>query len=166
MSSYTLEALEYIAKLADGGMRDAITLMDKCLSYSSELTLENVVKVIGTVDYNTMMQLTDSVVNRNVVDLVQIVEDTYNSGKDIKQFVKLYIQFLLDVVKFSLGCSWKHLQIPRLTEYEDWMKSADVYTCRLLMSDMINLNSDIKYSSTPKFDLEEVLILACYELEE
>ena len=37
------EAIEYIAKIADGGMRDAISLMDKCLSFSNELTLENVV---------------------------------------------------------------------------------------------------------------------------
>ena len=37
------EALEYIIKIADGGMRDAITLLDKCLSYSGDITVENVV---------------------------------------------------------------------------------------------------------------------------
>ena len=51
-----LNAVEYISKLADGGMRDAITLMDKCLSYSSELTVENIVKALGVADYDTMME--------------------------------------------------------------------------------------------------------------
>ena len=39
---YDIASLEYIAKIADGGMRDAITLMDKCLSYSKELSVANV----------------------------------------------------------------------------------------------------------------------------
>jgi len=49
---YDSDALEYIAKIADGGMRDAITLMDKALSYSLDLTLENVVKALGVTNYD------------------------------------------------------------------------------------------------------------------
>ena len=45
-----MPALEYIAKLADGGMRDAITLLDKSLSYSTMLNLDNVVNALGTVN--------------------------------------------------------------------------------------------------------------------
>ena len=41
-STHLVEAVEYIAKIADGGMRDAITLLDKCLAFSKDLTLENV----------------------------------------------------------------------------------------------------------------------------
>ena len=50
-------ALDYIAKIADGGMRDAITMMDKCLSFSSTLSLENVVKTIGVADNETMIDM-------------------------------------------------------------------------------------------------------------
>lgn len=56
------DALEYLAKLADGGMRDAITLMDKCLSYSTELTVENVVKALGVANYDVMFSLLDSLI--------------------------------------------------------------------------------------------------------
>ena len=61
---YEIEALEYIAKLADGGCRDAITMLDKCLAYSKDLTLDNVVKALGTTD-NVAMRFVISYATRN-----------------------------------------------------------------------------------------------------
>ena len=61
MIKYDIEALEYLSKLSDGGMRDAITMMDKCLSFSSTLSLENVVKALGVADYETMIDLSANI---------------------------------------------------------------------------------------------------------
>jgi len=69
------DAVEYLAKLADGGMRDAITLMDKCLAYSKDLTLENVVKALGTTDYDTMFKLTDYLIDNKVKLSLALIED-------------------------------------------------------------------------------------------
>jgi len=156
---YELEAIEYIAKIADGGLRDAITLMDKCLSYSEQLTLENVVKALGTVDYNVMIQLTDTLTNNEPKEMIGIIEEIHNSGKDIKQFLKNYMQFLLDVNKWQVGCDWKYLGIPKLEEYEEWIKKADANKCWKLLDVVVKLNSQIKYSQTPKYDIEAELML-------
>ena len=67
------DALEYISKIADGGMRDAITLMDKCLSYSNELTLDNVVKALGVTDYDTMFKLNDSFFDDDKAKMIEII---------------------------------------------------------------------------------------------
>jgi DNA polymerase-3 subunit gamma/tau len=157
--TYEIEALEYIAKLCDGGMRDSLTCLDKCLSFSNELTLENVVNALGTVNYEDMMALTGAVFESATEDAVKIVEELYASGKDIKQFVKLYMHFLLDVSKFSLGCDWKYLNVPKLKEIEEWMSSADLTTILDLLDMIVRLDSTIKYSSTPKQDIEAELIL-------
>ena len=161
--TYKGEALEYIAKIADGGMRDAITLMDKCLAYSTELTLENVVKTLGTTDYDVMMRLTDNVINKEASEVIKTIENIHNSGKDLKQFVKLYMQFLLDVNKYLPGCDWKYINIPKIGNYEDWLAESEGETeyMRELLSLVINLNSSIKYSSSPKYDIEAVLIGEC-----
>ena len=156
------DAIEYIAKIADGGMRDAITMLDKCLAYSDDLTLENVVKVLGTVDYDTMIGLTDAVLCNDAMLCVKIVEELYNNGKDIKQFVKFYIQFILDVIKYDIGCDWAYLQIPKLDAIEEWicsLSTSKLDSCSLLLSKLVKLNADIKYSSTPKYDLETTLML-------
>lgn len=156
------DAVEYIAKIADGGMRDAITLMDKCLAYSKELTLENVVKALGTTDYDTMFKLTDRLIYQKVDAVIQIIEDLYNSGKDLKQFVKQYIQFLLDIDKYGLGCDWQYLQLPRLTEYEEWLKECDDRTFAEIegwLSTFVNLDADIKWSHSVKYDIEARIII-------
>ena len=55
---WEMDALEYIAKIADGGMRDAITLLDKCLSYdSTELTMQTVITALGVMDYSELFSL-------------------------------------------------------------------------------------------------------------
>ena len=157
-------SVEYIAKIADGGMRDAITLMDKCLAYSKILTLENVISALGTVDYETMIHLSADILVKNAKAVVVRVEELHASSKDIKQFVKQYLQFLLDVQKFGVGCDWKYLQIPKIEDYEDWfedLKSHDYDVLESVLKAMIKLNADIKWSSTPKYDLEAVLYMEC-----
>lgn len=161
---WTRNTLEYIAKIADGGMRDAITLMDKCLAYSKDLTLENVVSALGTVDYETMISLSADLLVKNRNAVITRIEKLYSSGKDIKQFVKQYLQFLLDIQKYGVGCDWKYLQVPKIEDYEDWfddLKSHDYDKLESVLKAMIKLNADIKWSSTPKYDLEAVLFMEC-----
>ena len=97
--SYTEEAIQYIANLADGGMRDAITMMDKCLSLDPELTVESVVAALGTVDYNTHFDLLLYLECNNKQSATKLIEEVYNSGKDLKQFVKQFQYFVLDWVR-------------------------------------------------------------------
>ena len=165
-SGGSYEALEYIAKIADGGMRDAITLMDKCLAYSKDLTLENVVKALGTTDYDTMFQLTDYLLQltgeNSTKCAIQLIEEIYNNGKDLKTFVKQYVQFLLDLSKYGIGCDWKYMNLPRLAEYENWLKECDSYCFTDIdkwLSIFVNLNADIKWSQSVKYDIEAVIMI-------
>lgn len=158
----TPDAVEYIAKIADGGMRDAITLMDKCLAFSKDLTLENVVKALGTVDYDTMFKLTDALLVQDVQTAIRIIEDSHDAGKDLKTFVRQYVQFLLDVSKYGVGCNWKYLQIPRLDTYEKWLEELSSENFDIIdtwLSVFINLNADIKWSQTVKYDIEAAIMI-------
>ncbi len=164
----TLPALEYIAKIADGGMRDAITLMDKCLAYSTDLTLENVVEALGTVDFDIMFKLTDALSDSaNKKAMIEIVEDIHNSGKDLKQFIKQYTHFLLDIQKYAIGCDWKYINIPRLSAYEKWLDDSGDYEFEVyqkILSCCMSLTSSIKYSANPKLDIETAFILHYEEI--
>ena len=164
---YDHEALEYIAKIADGGMRDAITLMDKCLAYSKDLTLKNVVKALGTTDYDTMFKLTDCLIFNQPKEAVKIIENIFNDGKDLKTFVRQYVQFLLDLSKYGIGCEWKYLQLPKLESYEKWLKECDNITFDVIqrwLSVFVNLNADIKWSQSVKYDIEAQIVLECMEI--
>mgnify|MGYP002624758795 CR=1 FL=1 len=162
--NYSNEAIEYISKIADGGMRDAITLMDKCLAYSKDLTLENVVKALGTTDYDTMFKLTDALLIPNAPIAMNIIETIFSEGKDLKTFVRQYVQFLLDLDKYGIGCDWKYIQIPRLADYEKWMKECSDSEFGLIenwLSVFVNLNADIKWSQSVKYDIEAAIMIEC-----
>lgn len=160
------DGMEYIAKIAEGGMRDAITLMDKCLSFNADLTLENVVNALGTTDYETMFRLTDAMIDANPKEMIDIVESIYAGGKDLKRFIHLYKNFLLDVQKYAIGCDFSQLQIPKLKDYEQWLSDcgdSEFEYCEKLLEEMIALNSAITYSAYPKADIEAKLLILCVE---
>lgn len=162
MINYDLDALEYISKLCDGHLRDAITLLDKCLAYSKILTLENVVKALGTTDYDTMFKLTDYLIDSKVKLSLALIEDIYNSGKDLKTFIRQYIQFLLDLSKWGIGCDWKYLTLPKLTDYEQWLKDCGDREFEAIidwLSVFVNLNADIKWSQSVKYDIEASIVI-------
>ena len=158
-------AIEYIAKLADGGCRDAITMLDKCLAYSKDLTLENVIKALGTVDYIQMVELAQHMVYKyedSPEKVVEIIEGIHTSGKDLKQFISQYMRFILDVNKYGVGCDAKYLTIPMTKEIQDFLNDLedDGYTRLELILDMlVRLKADIKYSQSVKYDVEVMLLL-------
>ena len=159
------DSFEYIAKLADGGMRDAITMLDKCLSFSNKITLKTVVRALGAVDYSIMFQLTDCLIgydDMSAKDAVEIIENIHSAGKELKTFIRQYVQFLLDLDKYSLGCDWKYLQIPKLPDYEQVMESyseqewEDIHNW---LSIFVKLNADIKWSQSVKYDIESTILV-------
>ena len=159
------DAIEYIAKLADGGCRDAITMLDKCLAYSPELTVENVVKALGVIDYGPMFKLTDALLgynNLSVKDAVVLIDKIYDSGKDLKLFVKQYISFLIDCIKYSMKCSWLLINIPKLDEYVEILSDYQYDDYRMLrtwLERFVNLSAEIKWSQNAKADIEAMIIV-------
>ena len=166
IETYDNESIEFIAKMAEGGMRDALTLLDKCLSYNNALTIENVIKALGTVNYDTMFGLTDSIVFKEPQKVIETIEHLYLSGTDLKQFVKTYLQFILDVNKYCLTESFDFINIPKtyepeLCEYKGDNVSNNVYDMVNLLDALIKLNTDIKWESSPKALIEATLLLRC-----
>ena len=97
---YEDEALRYIAKFCDGGCRDAITLLDKCLSFSRNLTLENVINALGVSDYDDLLVMTVALLRNNNEVKLDIIENIYRQGKDLKQFIKQLLHCVIDINKY------------------------------------------------------------------
>ena len=157
--SYTEEAIQYIAKLADGGMRDSITMLDKCLSLDPNLTIESVVKALGTVDYNDHFDLLFHMENHNKLAASKLIEDIYNSGKDLKQFVKQFQYFVLDVCKYLMFRDFKYVSIPALPEYKGRLDDEDYDRALKVLEWTRQLNADIKWESNPKAIVQTAIVL-------
>ena len=158
------EAFEYIAKIADGGMRDAITMLDKCLAYSVDLTIDNVVKALGVANYDMMISLTDGVLQNNVGYVVERVEDVHAHGIDLKQFVRQYLNFIVDVNKYLICGNLQVTQIPETESNVKWLDELtnnDFNKLQGLLDTLVKLNAEIKWDASPKYIIEARLMQEC-----
>lgn len=162
------DAIEFIAKLADGGMRDAITLLDKCISFNPEITMETVTEALGTANYDDMVELTVDIINGEEDNVVKMIEEVHRKGIDLKQFMKQYSLFLLDAYKYMLLEGFEFLQLPNTLEpvFEEWTVET-FEAVKEILNEVIQLNSKVKWETTPKPMIEATLIfLAARFVEE
>ncbi len=93
------DALLLIARLADGALRDAISILDQCISLGNpEITYEDVISLVGIVNDSFMYALVDSVKSKDVTGILTQVNDLVQAGKDTPHFVSdliLYYRNLL-----------------------------------------------------------------------
>lgn len=153
------EALQYIAKLADGGMRDAITMLDKCLSLTDVVKVEDAVKALGTVDYLTHFDLLFHLECGDKGSAVKLIEDVYNSGKDLKQFIKQFQYFVLDVCKYLTFKDFKYVNIPSLPEYKQRLEDDDRDMALAVLEWVRDLNSGLRWESNPKAIVQSNIFL-------
>lgn len=156
------DVLGYIAKIADGGMRDAITLLDKCLAYSKELTLERAVEALGTVDYEVFFELSDALLKKDSGGVIKIIEGIHSDGKDLKQFIKDYMSFLLDINKYDILHNFDFLQIPQTYEGTLHSYAQEWYDrCRNMLPVIVKLSAELKWETQPKVAIEVRLLKEC-----
>lgn len=98
---YEEAAIDYIAKQAQGGMRDAITTLDKCLAYSKQLTLKNVVDVLsaGVTPYD-LSNFTLCLLEKDTKASLDCLNNFFMAGIDMGLLVSNYFEFLLNLQKY------------------------------------------------------------------
>jgi DNA polymerase-3 subunit gamma/tau len=157
--NWNAEALEYIAKVSSGGMRDAITLLDKCLSLSPDVTLENVLKTIGAEDYDTFILFLTALQNKEKGTAITTIENVYNAGKDVKQFMKDFAKFVLEVEKYALYKNFTYISLPNTLENELEQLIDDSLSD--VMDFIVSINNQIKWDNDPKTLIELSILIYC-----
>lgn len=102
------DALAYVAKVADGSMRDALSILDQCISFNlgEELTYEKVLDTIGAVDVDIYINLLEAIIKDEVSKAIDIIDDAVWQGKDLPQFVVEFIGFIRNVLMLKLDPSF------------------------------------------------------------
>ena len=97
------EALVQIASSAEGGMRDALSLFDQCISYSvnDEINLDDVLAVSGNINYIKIIELLNACRSEDETNAVMILNNIIKEGKEVPRIVNDTILFLRDVLLFK-----------------------------------------------------------------
>lgn len=157
---FTDDALRYIAQLANGGMRDAITKLDTVLGYSNSITVSTVTECLGLVSTTFQLEIIDDILHRDINGVLKSIDAIYYEGKDLKLFIKDMVQTTLEIVKYALNHNVYNLPEatkPRVTQ----IITTPVTTLMELLDSFTKLYNDIKYEQQPKFLIESELIQLC-----
>ena len=101
----TVDALRYIARAADGSMRDALSILDECMSASigQELTKDRVLSVIGAVSVDIYIRMLAAVKDGKPEEVLDIINDTIWDGKDLIKFADDFTWFIRNVLFLKLS---------------------------------------------------------------
>lgn len=100
---YEDNAIDYIARLSQGGMRDSITTLEKCLDYSTTINLMNVINVTsGGVTEDVLLEMLSHILNNKCSEALLLFEKIYMSGVDVSLFLKLWTEYLQNCTKYVI----------------------------------------------------------------
>ena len=161
--TYDMEALQYIAKLADGGMRDALMKLDTVLGYTNEITMEAVLDCLGITNYDYLFKIVSSIIKQDATTPMQLIDDLYKQGKDLKLFVNDLSKFILDLCKLELTQDINTTMIPPelKTKCTQLLCKCDLDLLVDIMDAVNKLMDKIKYEQNPKSLIESELIILC-----
>lgn len=160
------KAIRYVAKAADGSMRDALSLLDQCIAFylGQKLTYDNVLEVLGAVDTEVFSALLRKILDKNITGAIALLEELVIQGRELGQFVidfTWYLRNLLlvqsaDDMEDVLDISTEHLKLLKeeagLVKPEVLMRFIHIFS---------QLTNQIKYSSQKRILIEIALIKLC-----
>lgn len=145
---YDMKAVSYIAKLARGGMRDALTLLDKALSYSEDVSLDNISKSLNLPNYDDYFNLLNACAKKDNSAIAKIVNDVYNSGVNFVTWFTGFHSFVMNIVKYIFLQDINETMIP--SYYEDKISSYNSkhsMICLKLANKLLKMNNELKTTS-------------------
>ena len=155
------ESIDYISKLSDGGCRDAIAMLDKCLGFSNDLSINNVLECLGNFSYDTMFNLTNAMIDFNQENIISTIENIYSDGKDLGLFLDQYINFILDLLKFIVFKDLSTTKIPSTmlnqVNYVVNIDNSNKYY-NWLLNQLLEVKFAIKKDTNVKTTMEIMLI--------
>ncbi|MBW7866651.1 MAG: DNA polymerase III subunit gamma/tau [Candidatus Hydrogenedentes bacterium] len=109
----TDEALYAIARAAEGGVRDAESIMDELITYcDGEITFQDVFDVLGLVDWRVLHTLCDALSAGDIARLLTLVEEVVSAGKDLSQFVEEILRYYRNLLVCKTSGSADLLRLP------------------------------------------------------
>ncbi|MCF8891239.1 MULTISPECIES: DNA polymerase III subunit gamma/tau [Priestia] len=155
------DALYEIAKASEGGMRDALSLLDQAISYSTEkVSLEDVLSITGAVSQSFIVKIVQAIFNENIVEALDSVESLIKNGKDPARFVEDLIFYYRDVLLYQASEENAYLLEKaaineEFKELSSKMDSAFIYK---VIAELNQTQQEMKWSNHPRVLLEVALV--------
>ena len=159
-------AVRYIARMGDGSLRDALSLLDQCIAFyfGQKLTFDNVLEVLGAVDIEVFARLLDYIQEGKVSGAMALLEELIIKGKELTQFTvdfTWYLRNLLLVKTSEDTTEVIEVSTDNLAVLKQQAVQIDVETLIRYIRIFSDLSNQIKYASQKRVMVEVALIKLC-----
>ena len=159
-------ALRYIAKVADGSMRDALSLLDQCIAFhlGKELTYDMTLDVLGAVDTEVFSRLLRFVMDRNVLGCIELLEEIVMQGRELVQFVTDFTWYLRNLMLVQTADNLEDVidmstdNLANLKEEASMLSMDQIIRYIHIFSE---LSGQIRYAAQKRILVEIALIKLC-----
>ncbi len=161
------KALRYVARVADGSMRDALSLLDQCIAFylGKKLTYDNVLEVLGAVDTQVFARLLGNIMEQNVAACIRHLEEIENNGRELGQFTIDFIWYLRNLLLIKTTENISDIIIEVSTENLEILKqdaaSIDEQALMRYIRIFSELSNQIRYATRKRVLIEITLIKLC-----
>ncbi|MHB8065791.1 MAG: DNA polymerase III subunit gamma/tau, partial [Ruminiclostridium sp.] len=156
------EAALLIAKLADGAMRDALSVLDQCIAVGDKtITHQNVLDIIGIVGDDFISEIVDDIKDKNIEGLVNGVEKLSSNGRDILRFASDLVMYFRNILVCKLSKNPQDILDVSKQYVEKMMLQSEAFSKERIIEIIKELSSfepQLKYALNQRVFLEVMLI--------
>ena len=165
------KAIRYIAKAADGSMRDALSLLDQCIAFylGEKLTYEKVLENLGAVDTQVFRRMLRQILQQDTAGTIKTLDEIIIQGRELGQFVTDFIWYLRNLLLISTS---EHPEeavdasAENLERMKEESSMVDAETLMRYIRIFSELSNQIKYASQKRVLVEIALIKLCQPVME
>ena len=161
----TDDAKKVIAGLSEGAMRDALSILERCMQEEGKITDEVVKELVGIPKTESVNKITKNILEKNTDEALKTINEIVEEGKDITNFLWEIIKYVKDILICKTNTP---LEIYNQAEKEEIKKLADATSKERLISiiyELSNLQNDIKWSSQKLIMFQVEIIKLCNQEE-
>ncbi|MGP4038948.1 DNA polymerase III subunit gamma/tau [Gracilibacillus sp. D59] len=160
----TDEALEAVALSAEGGMRDALSLLDQAISYSEDqVTIEDVLAVTGSVSQAKLAKVASAMHTNEVKEALLEIDGMIQEGKDPGRFVFDLIYYLRDVLLYQTAPSLENVLERAIVDdvFKELAEKLDAVWIQMAIKELNQCQQEIKWTNSPKVFIEVAVLKIC-----
>ncbi|MCX8069150.1 MAG: DNA polymerase III subunit gamma/tau, partial [Thermodesulfovibrionales bacterium] len=165
--NYEESALDMIAQMSEGSMRDSLTILDQVISFSEALRWQDLKDLFGLTDTDILHNITKAMIDGDRKAIINIIQDIVESGVDIKVFIKDLIQYVRNLMLIiTLGENNLDIDENEKNTLMNLKATTTLPHILLLLNELIKAEMSIRQAQFPRIFLEMTLLklamMSCY----
>ena len=158
------DAAMLIARIADGALRDALSILDQCASFSEEITLNIVSKAAGLLGRDYLFEISDAIKNQDSSSVLSIIDRLHASSCDMERLINELVNHFRNVMITKTTKNPEEFIVctpDEINRYKEYASSVTYGTILYIMETLTTESAQLKYSAHQRAKVETMLIRLC-----